>query len=66
MFDHEVPVVISAMRDLTVGVFEHLEITSTMDVGKRLAYTQRILIGAALKIPRGSSDMYTVGKGYHG
>ena len=37
------------MRDLTVGVFEHLQITSPMDVDKRLAYTQRIIRGAALK-----------------
>ena len=31
-FDHEGPVVISAMRDLTIGVFEHLKITFPMDV----------------------------------
>ena len=37
------------MRDLNVGVFEHLDITSPMDVDKRLAYTKRILRGAALK-----------------
>ena len=37
------------MRNITVGVFEHLNITSPMDVDKRLAYTQRILRGAALK-----------------
>ena len=37
------------MRDLTVGVFDHLEITYPMDVDKRLAYTQRILRGSALK-----------------
>ena len=37
------------MRDLPVGVFEHLEITSPMDVEKRLDYTHRILIGVALK-----------------
>ena len=49
MFDHEGPAVISAIRDLTVGVFEHLDITSPMDVGNRLAYTQSILRGAALK-----------------
>ena len=36
------------MRDLTVGVFEHLEITSIMDVIRRVAYTQRILKGAAI------------------
>ena len=48
MFDHEGPIVISAMRDLIAVVFEHLNITSPMDVDKRLAYTQRILRGAAL------------------
>ena len=32
-----------AMCGLTVGVFDHLEITSTMDVYQRLAYMQRIL-----------------------
>ena len=48
-FDHNGPVVISAMRDLTVGVFENLDVTSTMDVEKRLASTQRILRGSALK-----------------
>ena len=37
------------MRDLTFGVFEQFEITSTMDVDQRVAYTQRILRGAALK-----------------
>ena len=42
-FDHEGPVVISAMRNLTVGVFEHLKITSPMYVEKSLSYTQRIL-----------------------
>ena len=42
-FNHEGPTVTSAMHDLTVGVFEHLNITSPMDVDKRLAYTQRIL-----------------------
>ena len=49
MFDHEGPVVISDMRDKTVGMFEHLDITSPMDVENRLAYMQRILRGAALK-----------------
>ena len=43
MFGHEGPVVISVMRDLTVGLFENLDITFPMDVDKRLAYTQRIL-----------------------
>ena len=48
-FDQEGPVVIGAMRDLTSRVFEHLDITSPMDAKKRLAYTQRILRGDALK-----------------
>ena len=37
------PVVIGAMHNLTVGVFEHPEITSTMDVEKWIACTKRIL-----------------------
>ena len=37
------------MRNLTVGVFENLKITSPMDMDKRLAYTHHILRGAALK-----------------
>ena len=48
MFDLEGPVVVRAMRDLPVGVCEHLKITSPMDVDKRLAYIQRILRVAAL------------------
>ena len=38
-FDYEGPSVISAMRDLTVGVFEYIEITPKMDVYKRIKYT---------------------------
>ena len=37
------------MRNITVGVFEHLKINSPMDVDKRLSYKQRILRGAVLK-----------------
>ena len=37
------------MRDLTLGVLEHLEITSPMDVDKRLSYMQRILVRAEIK-----------------
>ena len=48
-FDHEGPVVINVMRNLTVRVFEHLEIILPTDVDKMLAYTQRILRGSALK-----------------
>ena len=47
-FDHEGPVVVNAMRELTSGVFEHLEITSHMDVDQRLSYTQLILVVAVL------------------
>ena len=48
-FNHEGPVVIKAMHDLTAGFFEHLNITSPMDVKKGIAYMQHILRGAALK-----------------
>ena len=34
MFDHEGPVVINAIRNLTVGMFEHLEIISPTEVEK--------------------------------
>ena len=37
------------MRDLTVGVFDHLDIISPMDLDQKVAYTQRILRGYALK-----------------
>ena len=36
-FDHEGPTVVSAMRNLTSGVFEHLDIIPPMDVDKRVA-----------------------------
>ena len=48
-FDHEVPIVIRAMQNLTVGVFEHLEITYIFDIDLRIKYTERILRGPALK-----------------
>ena len=48
-FDHEGPAVISAMRNLTVVVFEHLDITSHINLDKMLAYTQRTLRGDAHK-----------------
>ena len=47
-FDHKGPVIIDAMRNITTGVVEQLDITSPMFVDKRLANTQRILRGAAL------------------
>ena len=37
------------MRNLTVGVSKHLEITSEMDVDKMTKYTERIHRGSALK-----------------
>ena len=37
------------MRDLTSGVFEHLEITSPMGLEQIVSYTHPIWIGAALK-----------------
>ena len=37
------------MRDLIVGVFEHLDITSPVDAEKRLVYMKCILRGSALK-----------------
>ena len=49
MFDHEGPAVINAMRDLTVGAFEHLEITSKLDLYIRIKYMERILRGPAIK-----------------
>ena len=36
MFDHTGPYVVHAMRGLIVGVFEHLEITSLIDVYQRI------------------------------
>ena len=41
--------VINAMRDLTVRVFELLDIISPADVDKMTAYMQSILRGCALK-----------------
>ena len=37
------------MHDLTSGMFEQLGMTSFMEVEQRIAYTQRILRGAAFK-----------------
>ena len=48
-FNHEGTAVIHNMRKITGRVFEHLEITSDMDVDKSIKYTQRILRGTALK-----------------
>ena len=65
--DHEGPMVINTMRDLTVRMFENLDINSPTNVDKRLAYTQRILRGSTLKkISRGSGNVQAVGKGSRG
>ena len=48
MFHHEGPAVVSAMHDLTSRVFEHLKITSPMDLDQRVAYTRSILRGAEI------------------
>ena len=48
-FYHEGSVVIIAMYNLTVNLFEHLDITYPMDVNKRIAYIQRILRETAIK-----------------
>ena len=48
-FDNEGPTLFSAVHNLTIGLFEHLEITSPIKVYKRVAYMQRILRGSAFK-----------------
>ena len=40
MFNHQGPDVVRVMRDLTVGVFEIIGVTSPMDVDKIIKYTQ--------------------------
>ena len=39
----------NAMRNITVWMFEHLEITYKLDVDQRVKYTNRILKGPAIK-----------------
>ena len=66
-FDHEVPVVISTMRDLTARVFEHLEITSPIDVeNKASLHAAHPQTSCNQKISRGSGDMQAVGEGASG
>ena len=43
MFNHQGPAVIRAVCDITAGLFEHLEITSDMDIDKKIKYTHCIL-----------------------
>ena len=40
---------VRAMRDLIVGVFKHLEITSKLDLDLRIKYTEQILRNSAPK-----------------
>ena len=40
---------VHAMREITIRVFEHLEITSPLDVDKRMNYMQSLLRGSTLK-----------------
>ena len=40
---------VSAMWDITVGVFENMDITSKLDIDKRVKHTEGILIVPALK-----------------
>ena len=40
---------VSAMHDLTVGIFEHLNIMAKTDVDQRVKYTEHILTGPTLK-----------------
>ena len=49
MFDNEVTDMINAIRNITVGLFEHMEIMSKIDLDIRINYTEIILIGSALK-----------------
>ena len=48
MFDHEVPILVNGMRNISVGVFEHLYITSKLDVYQNIKYNERTLIGPEL------------------
>ena len=48
-FNHKVPAVACVMRNLTIGVFEHLEIAPPLFVDEKVNYMQRLLRGLALK-----------------
>ena len=47
-FNHEIPAVVNNMLDLTRGVFEHLEINSSIYMDQRITYMQVILGGDSL------------------
>ena len=48
-FNNQGPTVVNLMRDLTVGIFEHLDITAKTDVDKSVKYIYLILSGPVLK-----------------
>ena len=48
-FYHEVPNVFNVMHDLMLCIFEHLGITSSLDVDDRVKYIERILKGESQK-----------------
>ena len=50
MLYREVPAVINKIRDLMVGVFEHLDIMSKLDLYLVIKCTERILREEYLKI----------------
>ena len=49
MFDHEGPTVAILMKNITAGVFEHLNITLKFDTDKSIKYIEHILTGTAPK-----------------
>ena len=49
MFDHTGYSLVCTMRDLKIGVFEHLEITLSLYVDKRINYTHPLLRGPVIK-----------------
>ena len=49
LFVHEVPTIVGVLRDLTVRVFEHLNITSWDKIDCRQIYFEQLLRGPDLK-----------------
>ena len=47
--NHEGPKIFNTMRDLMVRFFEHLEITSRLDLYLRIKDTESIMVGPAPK-----------------
>ena len=69
MFDHEVPIVISAMHNLTVGLFKRLEISSILDVDKVNKHTKHVIRGESINKHRQvlveCNDLSNYLSGYH-